>query len=64
MGELKSFSILDGGIECFGVRDSIDGISVWWPREDAQQEIQAAKNPEKAAIEICQFKPSRGDWHN
>lgn len=47
-----------------GVRDVEDGLSIWWPKADAQAEIQAANDPEAAALKMCETDPMRGDWHN
>ena len=35
---------------------------VWWPREEAAAEIEAAEDPAQAAIEMCQAAPMRGVW--
>jgi len=49
------------GVIC--VRDD-DGISVWTPHQDTQEEINAASNPSDKAVEICRTQPMRGVWAN
>ena len=53
----------DGDRDCYGVRDA-DGISVWWPEDDAQDEIQAAADPRAAVLAMCRLQPMRGTWSN
>lgn len=43
------------------VEDSCGGI--WWPSDEASDEIKAAADPAAAAIAMCQDYPSRGAWH-
>jgi hypothetical protein len=35
---------------------------IWWPSEEAQEEIEASENPELAAMLICEYQPMRGRW--
>ena len=45
-----------------GVEDSEGGI--WWPNEEAAEEIMAAEDPAAAAVEMCETDPMRGVWHS
>lgn len=42
------------------VRDSEGGV--WWPSEEALDEIRASSDPEVTAIRICTQEPMRGTW--
>lgn len=42
------------------VRDPDGGI--WWPSDEAAQEIETHENPNERAIEICRAEPMRGEW--
>jgi len=35
---------------------------VWWPGEEALEEIQASSSPEACAVSICMFRPMQGRW--
>lgn len=59
---LKTITRWDGEIEAIGVEDTEGGV--WWPNDDAQEEIQKADNPKAAAIKMCDETPTRGEWHN
>jgi len=37
---------------------------VWWPSEEAQEEIAEADNPRVAALRMCYDQPYRGVWKN
>lgn len=42
------------------VRDPEGGV--WWPSDEAQDEIAAAADPQAKAVEICEREPMRGEW--
>jgi len=42
------------------VKDTEGGV--WRPSEEARAEIEAAEDPERRAVEICEFQPMRGTW--
>lgn len=47
-----------------GVRTVADPDGgVWVPSDEAQSEIQAAGDPDSAAMEMCSTQPMRGSWH-
>lgn len=51
-------------IELYGIIcvEDTDG-GVWWPSDEAIDEINAADDPGARAIEICVAEPMRGTWH-
>lgn len=47
-----------GGVWCV-----VDGDGgVWWPSEEAAEEIEAADDSAAKAVEICDTDPMRGEW--
>ena len=44
------------------VTDSEGGI--WWPSDEAAEEIESAEDPKAAALRICEAEPMRGTWKN
>ena len=42
------------------VRDSEGGV--WWPSDEAVEEITASSAPEQTAPRICRDEPMRGEW--
>jgi hypothetical protein len=44
------------------VEDSCGGV--WWPSDDAADEIQLAVCPAAAVFAMCQNSPMRGEWHS
>ena len=48
----------------YGVKDTEDGFSMWWPNEATQAEIRASEDPEALAVKICDEEPGRGEWSN
>lgn len=37
---------------------------IWWPSDEAAEEIAASADPESTAIRIATDEPMRGTWHN
>ena len=59
---LKAITSWDGEIELIGVEDTEGGV--WWPNDEAQQEIQSTGDPKSAAITMCAETPMLGEWSN
>ena len=57
IGELEAVE----GNGTYGVRATAGGV--WWPSEEAAEEIEAADNPAETALRICRDQPMRGKWH-
>lgn len=47
-------------IDGWHVVDSQGGT--WWPSDEAADEIQAASDPEQAALAMCRTQNMRGTW--
>lgn len=37
---------------------------VWWPDDDADEEINASDDPARTARRICDEQPMRGKWYD
>lgn len=46
--------------ETMCVRD--DSEQVWWPSDEAAEEIDASGDREATALRICREQPMRGEW--
>jgi len=53
---LRVLDLSDG----YAVEDTDGGI--WWPDDDAQEEIAESRDPERSALQMAQRQPRRGIW--
>ena len=44
------------------VNDSDGGV--WWPSDEASEEIDAAVDPAAKAVAVCDAAPMRGEWRS
>jgi hypothetical protein len=49
-----------GGTGVWHVTDSCGGV--WWPSDEAADEIYDANDPASVILEMCKTDPSRGEW--
>jgi hypothetical protein len=50
---------IDGG-GVWHVTDSCGGV--WWPSDEAVDEVSDANDPASAVLEMCRTDPARGEW--
>lgn len=55
--------VLSASFSASGWRVEDSCGSVWWPSDDAADEIEAAPDPAAAALAMCRDYPSRGTWN-
>lgn len=48
-------------IDGWHVEDPAGGI--WWPSDEASEQIESTSDPASESVRICRETPMRGTWH-